>query len=67
MSLMENTDVKIINFWFLLVISYSLCGLRMALIQLCIWGLYIVIGALVITFVLNINNLSLGMFKRVFI
>ncbi|MGF9955285.1 endospore germination permease (plasmid) [Bacillus mycoides] len=59
MFLLENTDVKIIAFGFLLVIAYGLCGSRMALIQLCIFGLYIVIGALVLTFVLNINNIDL--------
>ncbi|MED0960485.1 endospore germination permease [Bacillus paramycoides] len=56
--LMENTDVKIISFFFLLVIAYGLCGSRMALIQLCIVGLYIVIGALVLSLVLNINNIN---------
>ncbi|MGE6365211.1 GerAB/ArcD/ProY family transporter [Bacillus paramycoides] len=58
MFLTENTDVKIIAFCFLLVIAYGLCGSRMALIQLCIFGLYVVIGALVISFVLNINNID---------
>ncbi|MED3467183.1 endospore germination permease [Bacillus thuringiensis] len=58
MFLLEDTDVKIIAFGFLLVIAYGLCGSRMALIQVCIFCLYIVIGALVLTFVLNIHNID---------
>ncbi|EKS8360942.1 endospore germination permease [Bacillus cereus] len=56
--LMENTDVKIIAFCFMLVLSYGLCGSRMALVQFCILGLYVVIVALIISFILNINNID---------
>lgn len=56
--LMENTDFKIIAFCFVLILSYGLCGSRMALVQFCIVGLYIVIVALILSFMLNINNLD---------
>ncbi|HEB2440917.1 spore gernimation protein GerLB [Bacillus thuringiensis] len=56
--LMENTDVKIIAFCFVLVLSYGLCGSRMALVQLCILGLYVVIVSLIISFILNVNNID---------
>ncbi|GLV66316.1 germination protein GerLB [Bacillus mycoides] len=56
--LMENTDVKIIAFCFVLVLSYGLCGSRMALVQFCIFGLYVVIVSLIISFMLNINNMD---------
>lgn len=56
--LMENTDFKIIAFCFVLVLSYGLCGSRMALVQFCIVGLYIVLVALILSFMLNINNLD---------
>lgn len=58
MFLMENTDFRIIAFCFLLVIAYGLCGSRMALVQLCILGLYVVIGVLGLSVVLNINNID---------
>ncbi|KAB2441365.1 GerAB/ArcD/ProY family transporter [Bacillus luti] len=63
MYLMENVDFKIIAFCFLLVIAYGLCGSRIALVQLCIFGFYVVIGVLGLLILLNINNFD---FYRLF-
>ncbi len=59
MYLMENVDFKFIAFCFLLIVAYGLCGSRIALVQLCSLGLYVVIGALGLSILLNINNIDL--------